>query len=282
MDAQGEPVPRWETSFEAQRCVAYSDMPPLTDAIDYAQNLSTSMEELRRACEILQLPSTGPSEVLRARLRRHLETLDAGRPVVCLNPGPVRRHAAGSGLRLPRPGPDEFAAVFANEIAQVPEAPDFAALLLEQLDITQALAATFGEAYAGLRYDPEKWSVRETLGHLGDCERVLSYRLLRALRRDETVLPGFDEVEAVTAGRFEFRTLASVVEELGEIRAATAALIRNARPPDFAFRLSVGSGSITGLALAYLIAGHERQHQHLLRTRYLPCLPSMALRALGA
>jgi hypothetical protein len=249
-------------------------MPTLSDAIRYADSGSTSDDELRRACEILMLPTHGSAEELRARLRQHLGALDADRPVVCLNPGPIRRKPTAAGPRLPRPGPDEFAAVFAEEITTVPDAPDFAALLVDQLDVTRALAATFGEAHAGLRYAPDKWSVRETLGHLGDCERVLSYRLLRALRGDETLLPGFDQLKNVAAGRFEARPLAGVVEEFAAVRAATAALVRSAAPGDFAFRLRVGSGSITGVALAYLIAGHERHHQRLLRTRYLPCLPA--------
>jgi hypothetical protein len=249
-------------------------MPSLSDAIRYADSPSTGDEELRRACEILMLPTAGSAEELRARLRRHLGTLDAERPVVCLNPGPLRRRLEGAGPRLPRPGPHEFAAVFADEIAHVPDAPDFAALLMAQLDVTKALAATFGEAHAGLRYAPEKWSVRETLGHLGDCERVLAYRLLRALRGDEAALVGFDQLKYVAAGRFEARSLAAVVDELAAVRAATAALVRSAAPADFAFRLRVGGGSITGVALAYLIAGHERHHQQLLRKRYLPCLPA--------
>jgi len=249
-------------------------MPRLSDAIRYADSPSTSEDELRRACEILMLDTAGTPEELRARLRGHLGALDAERPVVCLNPGSVRRKRDEAGPRLRRPGPDEFAAAFSEEIAQVPDAPDFAALLMAQLDVTKALAATFGEAHAGLRYAPDKWSVRETLGHLGDCERVLSYRLLRALRGDETVLPGFDQVGYVEAGRFEARSLAAVVEELAAVRAATAALVRSAALGDFSFRVRVGSGSITGVALAYLIAGHERHHQHLLRTRYLPCLPA--------
>jgi hypothetical protein len=256
-------------------------MPRLSEAILYADDHSTSVEELRRACEILMLPTPGSAEDLRARLRAHLGALDADRPVVCLNPGPVQRKLDAAGPCLPRPGSDEFAAVFADEIARVPDAPDFAALLMAQLDITRALATTFGEAHAGLRYAPDKWSVRETLGHLGDCERVLSYRLLRALRSDETVLPGFDQVKYVGGGRFEARSLASVVEELGAVRAATAALVRSAAPGAFAFRLRVGKGSITGVALAYLIAGHERHHQHLLRTRYLPCLPATTADATG-
>jgi hypothetical protein len=251
-------------------------MPHLTEAIRYADSPSTGEDELRRACEILMLPADGSPDVLRERLREHLATLDAGRPVVCLNPGPVARRAGGPGVRLPRPQPDEFAPGFAAELALVPDAPDFASLLASQLDTTRALAATFGEAHAGLRYAEGKWSVRETVGHLSDCERVLSYRLLRALRGDEKPLPGFDEVAYVGAGRFEARSLAQALAELVAVRASTVALVRSAAADDFAFRLRVGNGSITGRALAYLIAGHERHHQQLLRARYLPCLPSPA------
>jgi hypothetical protein len=248
-------------------------MPRLSDALRYVVSPATGDDELRRACEILNLPVAGSGEELRARLREHLGALEAERPVVCLNPGPIRPAPVASGPCLSQPEPNEFAPVFAEEIARVPEAPDFAALLLAQLEVTRALATTFGEAHAGLRYAPDRWSVRETVGHLADCERVLSYRLLRALRGDETALPGFDQVKYAAAGRWEARSLDAAVEEFTAVRAATVALVRSAAPADFAFRLRVGGGSITGRALAYLIAGHERRHQDLLRARYLPCLP---------
>uniref|UniRef100_A0A832MNA0 DinB family protein n=1 Tax=Eiseniibacteriota bacterium TaxID=2212470 RepID=A0A832MNA0_UNCEI len=249
-------------------------MPGMDEAIRYANDPATGEAELRRACEILELPADGDAATLRARLRAHLASLDAARPVVCLNPGPLARRAAGAGPRLPRPAADEHAPVFADEIALVPDAPDFAALLEAQLDVTRALATTFGEAHAGLRYAPDRWSVRESLGHLADCERVLSYRLLRVLRGDATPLPGFDHVAYVASGGFERRSLATLVHEFAAVRAATVALVRSAAPADFARRVPVGSGSITGTALAYVIAGHERQHQRLMRERYLPCLPA--------
>ncbi len=179
------------------------------------------------------------------------------------------------GPHLPRPEASEHAAVFADEIALVPDVDDFAAMLRAQVETTRALAATFGEPHADLRCAPDKWTVRETIGHLSDCERVLSYRLLRALRGDSVTLPGFDHVAYVGSGAFETRRLADVVDEFAAVRAATVTLIASAAPERFAFRLPVGSGSITARALAYLIAGHERHHQHLLRTRYLPCLPAM-------
>jgi hypothetical protein len=248
-------------------------MPRLDEAVRYAEDSTTTEAELRRACEILQLDTTGAAEELRGRLRAHLSRHERDRPVICLNPGPIAAAESAAGPRLPRPAADEHAPVFAEEIALVPEAADFARLLRDQVDITRALAVTFGEAHADLRYQPEKWSVRETIGHLADCERVLSYRLLRALRADGTTLPGFDHLGYVTQGRFRNRPLAAVVAEFVAVRSGTVALVASAPAEAFAFRLSVGSGSITGLALAYLIAGHERHHQSLLRTRYFPCLP---------
>ncbi|MFN8588835.1 MAG: DinB family protein [Candidatus Eisenbacteria bacterium] len=210
---------------------------------------------------------------LRERLRAHLATLREERPVVCLNPGPLARRAVRAGPAVPRPGAGEHSEVFTAEIALVPDVTDFAAMLAEQLDVTKALVATFGEAHAGLRYASDKWSVRETVGHLADCERVLSYRLLRALRADATPLPGFDTNAWTPAARFERRPMADVMDEFAAVRLATVALVRAAEPDTFAFRVPVGKGSITGRALAYLIAGHERHHQQLLRERYLVLLP---------
>lgn len=247
-------------------------MPNLSDAIRYADSPATGEEELRRACDILLLANVGSSVELRARLLQHLTTLAADRPVVCLNPGAVAPRRGRAGPRLRRPEPSEFAVAFADEIALVPDASDFAEMLATQLDITRALAATFGEAHASLRYAPDKWSVRETIGHLADCERVLSYRMLRALRGDEGLVAGFDHVGYVGAGQFESRALADVVDEFVAVRGATVALVQSAGAAKFAVRLRVGGGTITGTALAYLIAGHERHHQSLLRTRYLACL----------
>jgi len=245
-------------------------MPAIHDAFRYAEALSTTEAELRRACAILLLPAHGTAEELRGRLVAHLRTLEPSRPVICLNPGPVAERSSWGPL--PRPQPSEYAPAFADEIALVPDAPDFAALLEEQLDVSRALALTFGEAWAHLRYGPDKWSVREVLGHVSDCERVLSYRLLRALRSDGTPLAGFDQVAWVPAARFEERSLGQVVDELAAVREATVCLIRNTADADFAFRVPVGKSSITARGLAYLIAGHERHHQNLLRTRYLSCL----------
>jgi uncharacterized protein (TIGR02246 family) len=63
-------------------------VPSRADALRFAADGQTSVDQLRRACEILGLPAEGSPERLRARVIGHLDTLDADAPVVCLNPGP--------------------------------------------------------------------------------------------------------------------------------------------------------------------------------------------------
>lgn len=43
-------------------------------------------------------------------------------------------------------------------------------------------------------YAEGKWTLREVLQHIIDCERVFDYRALRLARMDATPMPSFDEV----------------------------------------------------------------------------------------
>lgn len=174
-------------------------------------------------------------------------------------------------IRIPQPKPGDYVEVLRAEIELVPLVDDFCAQLASQISDTHKLAAEFGEKHAGLRYAENKWTVREVIGHLSDCERILSYRLLRFARGDTAVLPGFDANAYVPAADFEKRTLESVTKEYAAVRSATIALIGSLPAEAFAIRGQAGKNQITVAALAYLIAGHELHHQGLLRERYRPC-----------
>ena len=129
-------------------------------------------------------------------------------------------------FRLQRPDPSEYNPRFHSEITSVPDADDFASLIRDQARATVEFMNTeFGENHASVRYGPDKWTAREVIGHLSDCERVFGYRAMRIARGDLTVLPGFDENAYVPAGQFERRTLASVLDEFLGVRAATIGLV---------------------------------------------------------
>jgi hypothetical protein len=169
--------------------------------------------------------------------------------------------------RLARPLPDEYAPFYAGYVARVPEG-DVLELLVRQADDTQALLSSLAPDRATYRYEPGKWSVTEVAGHLCDAERIFAYRALRFARGDETPLPGFDEAAYVPQAAFERRGLADVLGELRCLRDATLFLFRGL--DDAAgLRRGVANGSpMTTRAAAYVIAGHERHHLEVLRTRY--------------
>ena len=170
-------------------------------------------------------------------------------------------------IAIERPAPDEFSQPFARYVERVPDGALVAQLERQAADTASVLGA-LSEEQAACRYAPDKWSVKEIVGHLADAERIFSYRLLRFARNDGTPLPGFDEDPYVEAGEFDRRTLPDLLAELASVRDATLRLLRGL-PADASARRGVASsGTLSVRALAYVIAGHELHHREVLKTRY--------------
>lgn len=168
-----------------------------------------------------------------------------------------------------RPGTGEYPASFAGYVARVGQDEDILALLASQLDQVITRLSAVHESRGGYRYAPEKWSIKEMVGHLSDTERVFSYRALRIARGDTTPLPSFDDQAYVLEQGADDRTLADVVGEWGDVRRATVALFRNLPPHAWDRRGVASDQPVSVVALAYIIAGHLRHHLAVLEERYL-------------
>src|SRR5688572_15301147 len=59
------------------------------------------------------------------------------------------------------------------------------------------------EEKASFRYAPDKWSIKQIIGHMTDHERIMTYRALRFSRNDKTLLPGYDQQLFVDNSRFD-------------------------------------------------------------------------------
>ncbi|HEU0054878.1 MAG TPA: DinB family protein [Longimicrobium sp.] len=173
-----------------------------------------------------------------------------------------------SEIAVARPAAGEYAPYYEKYVGRVPEG-----------DVVEALERQGGEAAAFFRgipadlhehrYAPEKWSIKEVVGHIADAERIFAYRLLRIGRGDAVALPGFDENAYVPAGEFGARTLESLVDELESVRRATLTLARGL-PADAWARVGTASENpVSARALAYILWGHLDHHLEILRTRYL-------------
>ncbi|MEZ4415833.1 MAG: DinB family protein [Gemmatimonadota bacterium] len=166
-----------------------------------------------------------------------------------------------------RPQAGEFLPYYATYIDQVPDG-DVLDLLATQIGETERLIRTFLPDREAYRYAPDKWSVREVLGHIIDAEWVFSLRALWFARSDPSPLPGFDQdiwAEASNAGD---RPLEDLLREWRALRAANLETFRGLGS-DVAMRRGVANGyEVTVRALIWVTAGHERHHQRLLRERY--------------
>ena len=168
---------------------------------------------------------------------------------------------------LSRPAADEYDTYYAGYIAGVPD-QNLLDLLSGQIEETAALLARVPEARAGWAYAPGKWTIKEVVGHLADAERIMAYRALRIGRADTTPLPGFEQDDYVRAGDFDTRLLADLAREFQAIRRTTIELFQGLGPAAFLRRGTASGMPVSVRALAYIIAGHERHHVEVLKTRY--------------
>ncbi len=166
-----------------------------------------------------------------------------------------------------RPAADEFAPYYARYIAAVPDGP-ITATLEQEHQAVHALLARCSDAQGRHRYGPDKWSVREVIGHCADTERIFAYRALRVARGDSTPLPGFDQDAYITTADFHARPLDDLLTEWDAVRAASLALVRSLDAAAFDRRGVASNAPVSARALAWMIAGHARHHRIILAERY--------------
>jgi uncharacterized damage-inducible protein DinB len=170
-----------------------------------------------------------------------------------------------------RPQQGDYALFYEEYVALVPSG-DFLEILLNQQRDLVRLLSPLTEEQAEFRYAPGKWSVKEVLGHISDTERIFAYRMLRIARGDQTPLASFEQDGYIQNGNFSARKLADLLEEFSAVREATISLVRSLDDAAWLRRGNASQKEVSVLALAFVIAGHERHHRVLLEERYLPAL----------
>jgi hypothetical protein len=167
-----------------------------------------------------------------------------------------------------RPEADEHHPYYAKYIALVPQAMPVPAME-EQLAEMLPLLRGLSEEQGGHRYAPGKWTVKQLVQHVIDCERIFAYRALRAARGDRTPLPGFDENDYAAQADVSRRTIQSLADELEVVRRANLAMFSAMNEDDLRRRTVANDSEMSVRAIAFIIAGHARHHSNVLRERYL-------------
>jgi hypothetical protein len=167
-----------------------------------------------------------------------------------------------------KPETAEFAEYYGRYVGKI-EGTDILAELEKQLDSTLAALRRIDERKGDFRYQPGKWSIKEVIGHMIDCERVFAYRALVFSRNDNTALPGFDQDKWAGFVNYSNVPLADIIDEFEVVRRSTILLFRHMQPDAWTRRGNGNGKDMTTRSAAFIIAGHVQHHLEILRTRYL-------------
>lgn len=167
-----------------------------------------------------------------------------------------------------RPQAAEAAPYYFTYIDQV-AGDDVCAILEKQLDEVMPLFRGISEEKSLHRYAPDKWSIRQVLNHLSDCERLFTFRALWFARGFDSPLPSFDQHVGVAGAQADGVAWEEHIEEFHRVRLATLSFFRNLPDEAWSRRGIASDNPFTVRALAYIAAGHVVHHVKILRDRYL-------------
>ncbi len=169
---------------------------------------------------------------------------------------------------MDKPQPDEYNPYYGKYISLV-DSGDIVGTLTTQANDTVSMLSKLTESAGDHRYAPDKWSIKQVLGHVVDAERIFAYRALRIARNDPKPLEGFEQDDYVRNGAFEHGTLSGLIEEFWALRRSTVFLFAHLGPDACVRRGIANQSGISVRALAWIIAGHELHHRGILKDRYL-------------
>ena len=171
-------------------------------------------------------------------------------------------------MTIAAPRQSEYSPAFAGYVTRVAEIQDPLRELTLQRATVVARLAKLSDEQASFRYAPDKWSIKDLVGHLSDVERVFAYRMLRIGRGDSTPLPGFEENDYARAAQADRRQFGELLAEWSVVRAATMALASSLQETAWANVGTSNDAPISARALLYIILGHTEHHLAVLADRY--------------
>jgi hypothetical protein len=134
---------------------------------------------------------------------------------------------------------------------------------------TQDLFCLIRSEKENYSYQPNKWTTKEVLRHIIDCERVYTYRALRLSRFDDTELPGFDENKYIDNIKNVEQNLTDLKDEYENVRKSTIALFKTMTNEMLDFKGIANKFVFTPRTIGFMTVGHNLHHCNFIKTNYL-------------
>lgn len=164
-----------------------------------------------------------------------------------------------------RPQPNEYPAWGETYISKVDG--DIIEILEEQVFSIPALFESNKEK-ENFAYAEGKWTLKEMLGHMIDCERIFVYRMTSFARNEAQQLPGFNEDDYVLNAHFNERNYEDMIEEFSTLRKANLYFFKSLNEAELERKGVASEREINVKSILFIAAGHVIHHVGVLKERY--------------
>ncbi|MGH2647382.1 MAG: DinB family protein [Ginsengibacter sp.] len=169
---------------------------------------------------------------------------------------------------MTKPAITSYPEYFQRYINQVKE-EDLKMAFKNQMPAAEIFLRNISEEFSNRKYAEGKWTIKEVLQHIIDAERVFSYRAMCFARKEQHVLPSFDENSYALNSNANDRSWNNMIEEFVALRKATEYLYDSFT--DDALD-SIGKASdytISVSSIGFVTVGHVNHHIRIIQERYI-------------
>ncbi|GGH87824.1 hypothetical protein JOD43_004099 [Pullulanibacillus pueri] len=169
---------------------------------------------------------------------------------------------------LTRPTVNEYPPFYKRYIDLVPEQDLFSFLEQQSKEVDERLR-DLPEDKWGYRYAPNKWRLKEVVGHIIDTELIMHFRLFHISRGDHAPLSGFDQEDYIQASPYGAYDPNSLLDYHKNVRQTTLSTLKGLTDDDWLKQGCIDDQPISTRSLAFIIAGHTLHHLNMIKEKYL-------------
>ncbi len=166
-----------------------------------------------------------------------------------------------------RPLPADYAPSSEVYVSLV-ETGDIRKIIADSLSGLSAFLSAIPENKSEYAYAAGKWTTKQVLQHTIDAEKVFAYRAMCIARGEKQHLPGFDHDGYAEHADVSGRSLEGLKEEMLLVRKLTIMLFEHLSDKALNERGFASTHEVTTLALGYILLGHWRHHEKILKEKY--------------
>ncbi len=169
---------------------------------------------------------------------------------------------------IERPSENEYPEFYATYVNKVPKGDVLKYLKNQKADFKKFVEA-IPEEKLSYRYEEDKWTIKQILGHINDTERIMTYRALSFSRGERQQIPGFNENEYVANAAFNQRKITDLLKEFVKVRENSVLLIDSFNEAMIDKKGNANDLLMSVRAIVYIIAGHLEHHKGVIESKYL-------------